>query len=545
MQLAQTLDLKRALKRVLHDKHDDTWPDIVGYRDYTLFEDENLAALKGKLERPGSYSAGLPLGIDLPKKGFTLRPGIVPLIDDRIVYQGVADFLAPSFSSEPCVYSNRLEGPGSSRMFVPGVQLWLEFQAEVEKNCGIYPYVVETDITAYFEHINHDLLMHRLDDWFGSKVDPQCIKEIKMLLPRLLKRWVKGSVRQGIPQVNDPSSFYANLYLDEFDKWMLRHGYMYLRYVDDMRVFAADEPSARRALAELVTQLRTIGLYVGSAKTAIRKTADVLRELSEGRQRMDAIEAELKIPTATRVQNATRLLEAFANDLIHTPENFNDRHFRYCVNRFKKFRVNGLGEDSHGRMAREVLRRLTSMPYSTDIFVDYLSLFTDDELVQSEVLDFLEGPYNIYPWQEMLLLELLLRLHITIDNLDRVTRLARSIALGPTKHPACKAKALILWGKNGDYADRREIRARYYDEEREDVRRAIMLAIQEMQPGERDNFYKSILDDSSAIRLTSQYLQGLRSATYHYYNPSPGFVPVEPSEDSDDIEDLGSEDFLY
>src|SRR5574341_336866 len=271
MSLEETLDLSKAYRRVQHDKNDDTWPDIVGYRDYGRELDENLENLRTRLTRPASYEVSLPLGIDLPKRGFTLRPGLVPMIDDRLIYQAVADFLSPHFTAEPCVYSNRLNPDyTSSRMFVPGVELWLKFQANIERHCIEYTYVVETVLTAYFDHISHDLLLHRLDDLFSDRLDNITLREIKQILQRLWKRWSKVGHRFGIPQVNEASSFFANLYLDELDKWMLRHGYIFLRYVDDMRIFVRDEPSARKALAELIIQLRDMGLYVGSTKTTIK-----------------------------------------------------------------------------------------------------------------------------------------------------------------------------------------------------------------------------------------------------------------------------------
>ena len=42
MSLGDTLDFKKAFSRVMQDKHDDTWPDVVGYRDYKRILDENL-----------------------------------------------------------------------------------------------------------------------------------------------------------------------------------------------------------------------------------------------------------------------------------------------------------------------------------------------------------------------------------------------------------------------------------------------------------------------------------------------------------------------
>jgi len=537
MPLHEILDLSKAYRRVQQDKRDDPWPDIVSYRDYERVLEENLAILHTQISNPNAYQARQTLHIDIPKKGFTLRPVAVPAIDDRIIYQAIADFLSPHFQPERCVYSNILSTDvNSSRMFIPGVELWIKFQQEIEKLCDTFSWVVETDITAYFEYIDHYRLLHRIQDIFGGKVDAGTLRERKHLLQRLMGRWSRGK-KIGIPQVNDASSFFANIFLDEIDKWMLRQGYVFLRYVDDMRIFTIDEPSARAALAELITQLREIGLNVGAGKTFIRPTAVVLKELRSYAERMNSIEAEIRSGNPVRIEKAAVMLLAFINELLSSPEKFNDRSFRFCVNRFKKLKVNGLAIDSHERIANEVLERLTSMPHETATFVDYLSLFLESEFVQRRVIEFLESAYNIYPWQETLLLELLIRLDILPEYRDRALSIARVVARSNHKHPACRQKAFVFWGKNGDYADRREIRGRYYDESREDVKRAILFAIQEMQMGERNNFLSNVANDSTTIRTTAQYIENLGKPTYHFYNPPQGFDITE-SWDSNDIDDL-------
>lgn len=545
MALDEALDLEKAFRRLQLDKRDDVWPDIVGYRDYRRGLGANLEELRSRISDPGSYQAGLPLLIDLPKRRFTLRPGVMPLVEDRILYQAIADLLSPHFQAEECVYSNRLSRrPQAVRMFVPGVKLWLQFQERVATLCGEYPYVVETDIAAYFDHISHDLLLRRIDDLFSGAIDGAVLSGLKQLLGRLWGRWSRYPDRFGIPHVTDPSSFFGSLYLDEIDKWMTRHGYIFLRYVDDMRIFTDEEPSARKALADLIVELRKTGLHVGSAKTSIRESEEVLRELGEGRRRIDPIEADLNSGVIQRVERAAQLLEQFFIELVADPDQFNDRHFRYCVNRFKRVRASGLGEQIHARVIEEVLARLTSMPYCTNVFVDYLSGFPEDEVVQESVLEFLEGPNNIYPWQEMLLLELLVRCNIRPALIERVLTIARAAA-DRSRHSACRVKALMLWGKNADYADRREIRSVYYDESSVAVQRAIVVAIQEMQRGERDNFYNLTASSSEPVKMTADYVRRLPEATYHYYNPPPGFELIEFYEDSDDLDELGSEDFLY
>jgi hypothetical protein len=537
MALKDHLDLHKAYKRVQQDKRDDTLPDVSNYRDYEMVLEENLEILRSQVAKPKKYEAKMPFSIDIPKKGFSLRPVASPQIDDRIVYQAIADFLAPNFIPEPCVYSNLISSDiNSSRIFKPGVQLWLKFKDDAEKLCHSFAYVVTTDITAYFEHISHDLLIHRMQDLFSGKVDPETLDELKTLLPRLLRRWNKNK-RYGLPQVNDASSFFGNIFLDELDKAMLRHGYAFLRYVDDMRIFTTDEPSARRALADLIIQLREMGLYIASGKTSIKSTAEMLTEIQDNSRKMNAIEEELNSKSQPRVIIAVHMLEEFINELISTPEKFDDRQFRYCVNRFKRLKVNGLALDAHENVANEVLSRLTTLPYATDTFVDYLSLFPESENVQRRVIDFLEGPYNIYSWQEMMLLELLIRLDILPEYKDRALSVARTIAKTSNKHHICREKAFVFWGKNGDYQDRREIRGIYHDEPREDVRRSIMFAIQEMQEGERKHFLESVMNDSNNIGMTAQYLLAKDSPQYHYYDPPKGF---DIAEDwlSNDIDDL-------
>jgi retron-type reverse transcriptase len=538
MSLADVLDLEKAYRRVQQDKRDDTWPDIINYRDYQRVLEQNLEILRNQIATPNDYQAKNLLDIDIPKKGFTLRPGAVPLIDDRIAYQAIADFLSPHFNPEPCVFSNILSpDENSSRMFLPGVQLWLNFQRQIEELCQQYPYIVETDITAYFEHISHDRLIHRIQDLFEDSVDDDVLQQAKnFLLRKLFWRWSKGT-RYGIPQVNDASSFFANVFLDELDKWMIRQGYPYLRYVDDMRIFATDEPGARRALAEIIVKLREMGLHVASGKTKVRRTDEVLQEMRDSSEQMNAIEEELSSRIPERLENAATMLEEFIESLIENPDNFNDRQFRYCVNRFKRLKVNGLAMGAHETVANEVLNRLYTMPYSTDVFVDYLSLFHESEDVQVRTIEFLEGPYNIYPWQELQLIELLIRLDIFFDYKDRALSIARTIARDTHKHPACREKAFIFWGKNGDYADRREIRGIYFDEPDEGIKRSILYAIQEMQIGERNNFFQGVVNDSDTIRMTAEYIRDINAPTYHFYNPPAGF---EISEDwaSNDLDDL-------
>lgn len=544
MHLTESLDFQNAFRRVDSDKRDDAWLDVVGYRDYKRELTENVRVLQAKVQRSNQYSTDPPFVIDLPKRGFMLRPGIVPAIDDRVVYQSIVDMLTPHFASESSVYSNRLAGSDTDHMFVQGVELWLAFQYKVEEYCQSYRYVVETDVTAYFDHINHDLLLSRITDLFGTSVDKDVLKDAKIILRRLWGRWNIGYLRNfGIPQLNDASSFMGNLFLDELDKWLMARNIVYLRYVDDIRIFADSEALARKYLADLIVKMREMGLYVASGKTNIRPTEAVLDGLIQGRRQVREIEADIDSADPSRMERAARNLGDFFRQLVSDPQEFDDRLFRFCVNRFKRLYVTGLGLDTSREVIAEVLQRLSSMPESTNIFVDYLSLFGDDEFVQMTVMDFLEGPYNIYPWQEMQLLELLIRQDLSPKARLRAIQYSSRVE-SRNWHPACKSRAYILRGKIGTYADRRDVRSGYDREDREDVRRSIVVAVQEMRPDERNNFYKTIAEGSRGVKQLVDYVQSLARPTYHYFNPpSPYEIDVQ-THDSDDLHDLGSEYFM-
>lgn len=88
----------------------------------------------------------------------------------------------------------------------------------------------KTDISKYFESINHDILMTIL----RKKVkDPKLI----LLLQQIISRG--GENGKGLPIGNLTSQFFANVYLDQLDHFLkdqLGIKY-YLRYMDDFVIF--------------------------------------------------------------------------------------------------------------------------------------------------------------------------------------------------------------------------------------------------------------------------------------------------------------------
>lgn len=128
---------------------------------------------------------------------------------------------------------------------------------------------LKIDIRNYFNSIDVALLLPMLDFLRGE--DP----EVHGLLTRLLSQefvLVKGKpVREshgamaGMPL----SPFLANLYLSGIDRFYEKEGVLYLRYSDDILLFAGDREELLRQKDRLYGMLAALGLSVNPDKVSV------------------------------------------------------------------------------------------------------------------------------------------------------------------------------------------------------------------------------------------------------------------------------------
>jgi retron-type reverse transcriptase len=208
--------------------------------------------------------------IDVPKKDFTLRPGAVPEIIDRIYYQALCNAIAPTIEAnltpyeEKVLFSYRLnKNVREKYMFIDPHEAYSEFVSYQNELCESQEFsmVLETDIADYFQRIYHHELFNLLAGF-------KCDEDILICLTSLLRKWRKG-ISYGIPQSMWPSHLLGNVYLHELDR-IMSDKYTYLRYVDDIIIFCQNEVDAKSALMEICKLIRNLGLNVQSAKTRIR-----------------------------------------------------------------------------------------------------------------------------------------------------------------------------------------------------------------------------------------------------------------------------------
>lgn len=177
-------------------------------------------------------------GVKIPKAQGGYRQLGIPTVKDRLVQQAVHQVLNERYEK---VFSERSYGFRPKRSAHQALQQACLYVSEGRS------WVVDLDLEKFFDVVNHHRLMWLLSRRIGDN-----------RLLSLIHRFVKSGILegglmspriQGTPQGGPLSPLLSNIILDELDKEMERRGHCYVRYADDVKVFARDERNARRILS--------------------------------------------------------------------------------------------------------------------------------------------------------------------------------------------------------------------------------------------------------------------------------------------------------
>ncbi|MBQ1072834.1 RNA-directed DNA polymerase [Micromonospora sp. C31] len=122
-------------------------------------------------------------------------------------------------------------------------------------------YVVEADVIAFYQYIDHDVLRQELLMQTG---EVEATEHLVELLADIAGR------QFGIPQLLEPSDWLSEIYIRAVERNIARKGLPVWRFNDDFRIACKDYRSALRSLEELSSAARDVGLVIGEHKTITR-----------------------------------------------------------------------------------------------------------------------------------------------------------------------------------------------------------------------------------------------------------------------------------
>ena len=206
---------------------------------------EHWETIAAKL-RAGRYRPAPVRAVDIPKPHGGTRTLGIPTVLDRFVQQAMMQVLTPVFDPEFSAHSYGFRPNRSAHDAVRAAKAYVE-----TGRC----WVVDIDLQAFFDQVNHDLLMREV----ARKVrDKRLLGLIGSFLRAGMARAGERSVAartKGTPQGGPLSPLLANIYLDRFDQEMEARGLTFVRYADDIAIFVHSQRAAERVKESVVKWL--------------------------------------------------------------------------------------------------------------------------------------------------------------------------------------------------------------------------------------------------------------------------------------------------
>jgi RNA-directed DNA polymerase len=191
--------------------------------------------------------------VGIPKEGGDIRTISIPAIRDRVVQGALKLILEPVFEADfqPGSFGYRPKR-------TPHDAIRRVSQAIIQGKTE----VIDLDLRSYFDTVRHSIVLEKV----ARRVNDDDVL-------RLLKRILRASGKQGVPQGGVISPLLSNLYLNEVDRMLeraqevTRHGRWtaieYARFADDLVILVDSHPRHRwlhgaveRRLREELAKLR-------------------------------------------------------------------------------------------------------------------------------------------------------------------------------------------------------------------------------------------------------------------------------------------------
>ena len=227
---------------------------------------KEIAQLQMELES-WCYEPNPVRRVEIPKpgKGAGVRLLGVPCTRDRVVHATIKLLLEPILDPSFSDHSYGFRPGYNQRQAVESAQRMVKSGKE---------YVVDIDLSKFFDRINHDRLIYLLSTQIEDK---RILRLIGMILRSgIMKDGMVEATKEGTTQGSPLSPLLSNVVLDELDKELERRGLEFCRFADDCNIFVRSRKSAERVMNSISKFIeKKLKLKINRDKSKVGRSCDV------------------------------------------------------------------------------------------------------------------------------------------------------------------------------------------------------------------------------------------------------------------------------
>ena len=263
-------------------------------------------------------------------------------------------------------------------------------------------YVVEADVAAFYQYIDHERLAYELIGLTGRD-------DVAEPLIRSIEGWM--ATPRGIPQGPTPSYVLADIYIAPAARALARAGFSFSRYSDDFRIAGRSWPEVKRAQEVLEASLYALGLVVAPKKLRglkvetyrkyVERANDPRLQRATIREALDELEAEDYVPTAREPRRDVSTDEVRRAHEVFVDQSDADRVDNLSTRLIRRtLPILGSGVDPVvlPRLTR-LMSRYAHLTQVTSTYLRFLMGTNEEGAAVNSIEQWLDGSTYRLPWQ--------------------------------------------------------------------------------------------------------------------------------------------------